>query len=90
MQATPTDSVFVKEKASGKYVHFHPETKSYYTREGKVGACLFESEVVHHFIAAVLQSPTLYETEAILTPVVVRKDTEQNAYADIRARGYRG
>jgi hypothetical protein len=84
------DSVFVKERATGKYVHFQPETRSYYTREGKVGACVFKPDIVHQFIAQVLGAADQYQTESLPAPVRVKRDTERAAYAEIRAQGYQG
>ena len=90
MQPQQLDSVLVKEKASQKYVHFDPESGSYYTREGSFGACVFKPDIVHQFIVQVLGHPELYATEAFIEPVNVQRKSEQAAYASIRERGYRG
>ena len=51
---------------------------------------MFEQMVVNQFIAQVLGSSELYETEAVREPVRVIKGTEEAAYAAIRGRGYQG
>jgi len=86
MQAQQIDSVFVKEKSSGKYVHFQPETRSSYAREGTVGACVFKPEIVQQFIAQVLRITDHYETEP--SPSQARHGA--SGLCTIRARGYQG
>lgn len=47
-------TALLREKASGNYVHYRPDNKTYALSSGPVGACRFDGSAVENFIRETL------------------------------------